>query len=140
MNEHSRAFGIVDQSGLPVCEICGEEINRESCAFGGAPSHGHRPEQSGAGGDPFAERSPLRVAHYAFAVTGTGSTELASGDQWRVRGAGISAASGHSISEVNAASFHPDQFFACAWRRLGNIADLQDFRSALTGDDDRFHS
>jgi hypothetical protein len=81
----------------------------------------------------------LRVAHYAFTVAGTGSRELASGHQRRFWGAGISAASGHGVSEIDAAGFHPNQLLVCSWRWFRNIADLKDLWPALTSNDDRFH-
>jgi hypothetical protein len=72
----------------------------------------------------------LGVAHDALAVAGASAAEFASGNRWRFWGAGISAAGGHGVGEIQACGFDADQFFARAWNRVRDVADLQNFGTA----------
>src|SRR5260370_4940202 len=137
MNEHKCTLRrISHQSCLPIGEVCGQEVDRERGAFFRAPARGYRPEQRRVGGDDFGESSPLRVAHNALAVAGPSSAKLASGDQRRLRRAGVAALRGHGVGKIDARGIDSHQLFTRAWGWLRNVTNLQDLMTRYAVDDD----
>ena len=91
----------------------------------------------------FCEGAPLHVAHHAaFSSVVSGkfaSGKFASGRERRFGRAGVSAARGQQIGEVQATRLHLHQkLFGCGMG-VGDLLQFEHFGAAETGDDECFH-
>src|SRR5208337_5178314 len=99
-------FGLTEQTGLPIGEVGGEEIYGEGGGLLGGPIFGDGPDEVAMRHRSFCEGAPLHVAHHAaFSSVVSGkfaSGKFASGRERRFGRAGVSAARGQQIGEVQA--------------------------------------
>src|SRR6266849_4121112 len=104
---------VIDQTGLPVGEVGGEEIYGESGGLFGGPIFRDGPDEVAMRHGFFGEGGPLPVAHHAppgGVVTGKFATgEFAAGDERRLGSAGVSAVRGHQVGKVQATRLHLHQ-------------------------------
>src|SRR5208337_5171470 len=66
--------------------------------------------------------------------------EFAAGRERRLGSAGVSAARGEQIGKVQAARLHLHQKLLRRGMRVGNLLQFENFGTAETGDDQRFHA
>ena len=90
----------------------------------------------------FGESGPLRIAHDAASgvvVRRFAACEFASGGERRLGSAGVSAAGGEQISEVQAARLHVHQNLLGRGMGVGDLLQFENLGTAKTSDDECLH-
>src|SRR5205807_215767 len=126
-----RGFG---HPGLPVQQICGEEVYWEGGSLFVGPVIRNWPKQVAISSDLFGEGSPLDVAHDSASTVLFHSGELATGDEGRRRGSGITSVDGKHVCEVQAPCSDADQHLPGFQLRLRDVLNGERVGTVQAGD------
>src|SRR5579862_10056922 len=94
---------------LPISEIRGEKVDRESGPLFVSPMIGYRPNHVRVSGSFLGECAPLHIAHHSTAAIFFQAAEFAASNQRWLRRARVTPFRSHHVGKIQASCSDPYQ-------------------------------